>query len=447
MKKIYITLILFFISSAFLQGCAFNAANLKQYQQTIALAEVKFQVSLPTGTNMSTGIFLEALDEVTGLGLNPTRYQMQTSDGLTYSVGLSLPKGYIFKYRYVREGNPPSIEYNSQNHQIRYRMAVINTPIAIHDQVASWQDTPFKGDTGLVQGFIFNQENSEPVSNAMVVIAGMRAFTGADGAFVISNVPTGEQYLSAIHINGLFNGFQQKAIIAANAVTPANFGMHPCRLVDITFIASPPPENLAGAPIRLFGNLLSMGNSFSDLRGGITSQAVNGVVLQYREDGTYAITLSLPAGYPLEYKYSLGDGFWNAERDSSGNFKIRKVIIPSENTTIKDIITTWRNSGESPLTFHVSVPIDTPSGSSVQMQLNPFVWMEPLPLWNLGNNQWLFTLYGPMEFVKSSTFKVILQDANQVRIDVMTADPSSPGLSFTPTIADINYSVQQWTSK
>jgi hypothetical protein len=444
-KSIKIFIILFFISFLF-SNCSINTITSQQYEQNTSKAEVLFNVTIPSNAAFKNGIFLEVLDEITGLGLNPTRYQMQSADGLIYSIRLPFSMGFNLKYRYVKEGNPPSIEFDSQRNQVRYRMAYINGPLSINDQIAGWQDSPFIGSTGVLQGYIFNLENSVPVSNVMVIISGMRTFTGADGSYSIANIPIGEQQLTAIHVDGLFQPFQQKAIIAANAVTPANFGMKVSHPVNITFIVTPPAENLAGAPIRLFGDFFSLGNTYNDKRGGIANDVANGRPLMYREDGNYAITLSLPAGNPLEYKYSLGDGFWNAEHDSGKNFRVRKIIIPSEDTTIHDVITTWRNSDESPVTLHISIPASTPQGAAVLIQLNPFVWMEPLPIWNLGNNQWLFMVYSPSEFIKSSNFRILLNDAGVIKNDIATANSSTSGIKIDPLISDIDYSVNQWAS-
>jgi hypothetical protein len=142
----------------------------------------------------------------------------------------------------------------------------------------------------------------------------------------------------------------------------------------------------------------------------------------------------------------LGDGFWNAEHDSDKHFRTRKIIIPSEETIIHDVITSWRNSDEGPITIHISVPTNTPPSASVLVQFNPFVWMEPMPTWNLGNNQWLFVAYGPMEFISSSNFRVLLNDSGIIKNDIVTAVSSSPGIKIDPQISDINYSVVQWAS-
>lgn len=447
MKRFNNSFILFLVLLLFTSACSINSMAAIQYTQNISKAEVLFNVSFAAGSEMQGGLFLEVLDEISGLGLNPIRYPMQSTDGLAYSLRMTYPMGFVMKYRYVQEGTPPLIEYDSQNQQVRYRQAYINGPLAINDQVAGWLTNPFSGTTGILQGFIFNSETSEPLPNVLVTCNGMRTFSGADGSYSIANIPVGENLLTAVHVDGLFQPFQQKAVIASNAVTPANFGMKPNRLVNITFIVTPPAENLVGAPIRLFGSFLSLGNSFADKRGGITTEIAYAKNLIVRDDGSYAVTLSLPAGHPLEYKYSLGDGFWNAERDETNGLYIRRIIIPAEDTTIHDIITTWQNSEELPVTFHISVPSDTPAGAMVMIQFNPYVWMEPLPIWNLGDNQWLYVAYGPAEFIRSSNFRIQISDAGTVRDDLATAGFTALGNKIDPALNDIHYIVSQWSIK
>ena len=66
-------------------------------------------------------------------------------------------------------------------------------------------------------------------------------------------------------------------------------------------------------PIRLAGNLYQLGDTFGDLQGGLSTVATRMPVLAPLPDGRYSITLALPAGADIRYKYTLGDGFWNAE--------------------------------------------------------------------------------------------------------------------------------------
>ena len=101
---------------------------------------------------------------------------------------------------------------------------------------------------------------------------------------------------------------------------------------------------------------------------------------------------------------------------------------------------------DTAITFKITVPSDTPQNSTVSLQLNPFVWMEPLPMWSLGNNQWLYVLNSPMEFIKNSYFRFILNDQNVNRNDIATADPTSLSMKIDYTNPEIDYAVQKWST-
>ena len=64
-------------------------------------AMLTFRVTLPVPLNPGEGLYLNILDEVTGLALNPHGFVMQAEDGTHYSVILPFPIGSVIKYRYV----------------------------------------------------------------------------------------------------------------------------------------------------------------------------------------------------------------------------------------------------------------------------------------------------------------------------------------------------------
>ena len=58
-------------------------------------------------------------------------------------------------------------------------------------------------------------------------------------------------------------------------------------------------------------------------------------------DGRYSITAALPVGADLRYKYTLGDGFWNAEHRKDGSFRLRQLIVPEQTMLIEERVDTW----------------------------------------------------------------------------------------------------------
>jgi hypothetical protein len=113
-------------------------------------------------------------------------------------------------------------------------------------------------------------------------------------------------------------------------------------------------------------------------------------------DGRYTLTLSLPVGADIRYKYTLGDGFWNAEHNPDSSFRLRQLIIPEEPSLVEDNVETWRAGKTDDIIFDVTVPDDTPAGDFVSIQFNPlFGWTEPIPMWKLNDNRWAYILYSP----------------------------------------------------
>jgi len=423
------------------------ASNYSYQDQQNNQAETIIEVTIPGSISQENGLFFEVLDEVTGLGLNPTRYQMKVKENDTYTITLPLLINSVLKYRYVRGGNPPSIEYDSQGEQVRYRLYHVKSASIIRDQIACWQDSSFQGQTGTLQGYIYDESNSQPISNIMVSIAGMRAFTGEDGLYTISGIPVGEHRMSAYHVDCLYQNFQQGAVIAANSTTPANFSMKLSPLVNITFLVTPPTEHIVGAPVHIIGNLLSTGNTFMDLRGGLSTLATNSPIMSYQDDGTYKITLSLPTGCYFEYKYTLGDSFWNAEHESNGIWKLRKMIVPSKDATINEKIESWKDNDFIPITLNITTPSNTPSNGIVLIELNPFVWMEPIVIWKLTDNQWLYTLYSPLNFIDNASFRIWLKDPSGNKDDIATIGVNAEGIKLSSLQPTINHIVSEWVDR
>jgi hypothetical protein len=166
--------------------------------------------------------------------------------------------------------------------------------------------------------------------------------------------------------------------------------------------------------------------------------------MSYQEDGSYILTLSLPVGMDIRYKYSLGDGFWNAERKKDGSFRVRQLVVPDYDIVITDTITTWLVGDEEPLTIRVRVPATTPSNESISLQLNPYVWMNPLPMWALGNNEWLLTIYSPLDVLDNATYRYCRNE----QCDLSEGIISSSGIT-TATITSLSGTISdeilQWS--
>jgi len=430
------------------QGLGFPITSQPTASPAHPLVPLTFQVHTPNSEDKP--VFLEVVDEVTGIAISSQRYPMQPNGDNTYTLKLGFVPGSVVRYRYLIESTIPMVERTVTGQSIRYRLALANAPATIEDQVASWQHPLENVPHGRIEGLVLDAASNTPVSGALVDVAGMQTISAADGSFIFENLPTGKHNLVVLPLESAHKAFQQEVIIAENATTPAQVRLQPVQLVNITFVVQPPPEHIKGLPIRIVGNLRSLGNTFTELEGGMSILASRAPLLSLKDDGTYTLTLRLPAGTDLRYKYTLGDGFWNSEHRSDGAFQVRQLIVPEQDTTISDQIETWRSekSEQGPLTFYVQVPADTPTDDQISIQFHLYSWTPAIPMWPLGNQQWLYVFYGPMGVLGPVNYRICRNEQCGLADDLATAGTNPTGNPIPEKVEGrvLNYQVSRWAS-
>ncbi|RPJ28757.1 MAG: hypothetical protein EHM33_03445 [Chloroflexi bacterium] len=409
-------------------------------------AEVTFTVRLPEPLLANEVLAISVLDEVTGLALNAVDYQMTAVDTITYTATLAIPDQALIRYRYVRRGASRINEDTNLDEGIRYRLLRVSGPTQVVDTLNSWADKPVGTLSGNVFGTVLNSDSGVPIPDIMVTAGGVQTLTDSAGRFQLNGLRGGNHNFVAYALDGTFQTFQQGAMVAENQSTPVEVRMKPAQLVNIIFTVSVPSGTQPGVPLRLAGSLLQLGNTFSDLRGGLSTLADRMPVLTPLPDGRYSVSLFLPAGAEIEYKYTLGDGFWNSEFTSTGQYVTRHLIVPAQNMTVEDIIQSWQAGPNSPILFEVTVPQDTPTGDIIYIQFNPYGWTPPIPMWSTGANKWAYKLYGPLNIVGSFGYRYCRNAQCNAADDSQTAGENSRGHTITPSIApqDIFDTVNEW---
>ena len=73
----------------------------------LAYAIVTFRALVPEDTPIDDPVYINILDEVTGLYLNAVSHEMELDEELSavYKVSLPFPIGSVVKYRYERQGD------------------------------------------------------------------------------------------------------------------------------------------------------------------------------------------------------------------------------------------------------------------------------------------------------------------------------------------------------
>jgi hypothetical protein len=413
----------------------------------VALAEITFTVSIPAALNSGESLAIGIVDEVTGLGLNPVLYAMTAVDAQHFTVKLPLGMNSVIKYRYYRQGTVPAIEDTAFGQPVRYRIYNVTGPGSTDDLIASWSDSAYSGATGRITGVVSDSATGRPIPNILVTAGGLNTLSDSLGQFILNGLPAGTHLLSAFALDGAYTVFQQGASVANGLITNAPISLKPAPTVQVTFVVNLPTDTVAGAPVRLAGNLLQLGNTFADLSGGVSTLARRMPTLVPMPNGRQSVSVRLPVGADVRYKYTLGDGFWNAEHANDESFLVRQLIVPPNDVTVRDSVATWQAGKKSaPILFDVSVPGNTPVGETVSIQFNPFGWTEPLPMWPLGNNRWVYKLYSPLNMLGSFHYRYCRNDQCGSADDVQTAGPNAQGRTVSTSLLgeNIQENVNAW---
>lgn len=414
---------------------------------TAAETLVTFIVTLPAPLQAGETLYVSLLDEVSGLAFNGQSYAMNAEDIQRYSVLVPIPLGSVVEYRYTRQGSLTAQEHNSDGRPVRYRLLSVPGPMVVRDVVSRWSDTAYTLAQGRIAGQVVDAQSNQPIPNVLVTAGGVQTFSSADGSYLLEGLPPGTHMLVAYSVDGSYRPYQQEASVAPDSTTPAPLSLQAATLVNITFAVSVPADTPADAPLRFAGNLWQLGNAFDNLAGGLSSVAARMPTLGRLPDGRYSITLTLPAGTDLRYKYTLGNGLWSAEQRNGAELYTRQLIVPASNTLVEETVETWHAPNAGPLTFEVGVPAETPAGEGISIQFNPgFGWTEPIPMWAVGENRWRFVFTGPMGGLSTLRYRYCRADQCNSGDDASTAGENTTGRSITlgSEAQTLNDTVSEW---
>ena len=398
MKKFASVLLL----STFLAGCSgAQGAEITSFELP-ASVEVTFNALLPESTLPGDVVYFTLLDEVTGLEFNRQDLPLTPSSEHSASITLSVPPGSLVKYRYTRQTTAGSVdEVSASGSAISYRTYIVDGPGHVaYDMVAAWADLPLEQATGQVSGIVTEVNSGQPIPGLNVVGAGLLTQTDREGRFLLAGLPQGLHNILVYSPSGSHLPFQQGALVAAGSETPANIQLSPTLNAAITFWLTPPKEHTSSTPVFLIGN---------------TTTLASRPLLTLQPDGRYSVTLQLPSGVDIRYKYSLGDGLWNAEHLADGDFAVRQLVIPPGTTTleIEDQVVSWTAGSSAPIWFELTAPADDLL-AYIQFKLGD--WGTPLPMWPLGEGHWAYKLYSPTNFATPLEYRYCL-DAVCLRLE------------------------------
>ena len=454
-KIINLALCLVFVSSScsgvFVKNPTQYPTSIPEIPSIDAL--ITFRVSLPEPLPAGDSIYLTVVDEVTGLGLGTQRYVMESEDETNYFVILPFVLGSIIKYRYQREGKILALEHQPDGRPVRYRLYHVEGPGAVNDIVNRWTDTRAQNNYGMLRGQVIDKTTGEPLHSIMISVGGAQVFSEANGSFTVHQLEPGVHNLVAYSINGEYLPYQQGASILPGNTTNAHISLLPTELVTIKFYVTLPDNTPPDIPIRLAGNLNQLGNTFTDLTGGVNSTVSRMPTLTAMPDGRFSLEISLPAGVDLRYKYSLGDGFWNAERTATGDTRLRQIIVPYHDLEIHDKVDSWTDSDRGIVNFNIIAPSDTPLNEIVYIQLNPgFGWMEPLPMWgrkkgNNGTIEWEYTIFNNLDMFDVLRYRLCLAGECDIAVGDSSSMNQENEIILTQSPQTIDWQITAWSSR
>ncbi len=395
-------------------------------------------------------MYFVLLDEVTGLSFNTQKHIMQEVGPQTYSVTLPFSIGQVLKYRYSRISTASIDEQLYTGHPVRYRLYFVGGPATVEDIVSRWSGSQDVGPTGQITGKVTDSSTGAPVPSLMVTAGGAQSLTSADGTFLLESLPPGTHTLVIYAMDGTYHTFQQGAVVQADSTTPVEVQLSRANLVTVIFTARLPGDTPPDAEVRLAGNLYQLGNTFTSLAGGVSTLASRMPVMGRLADGRYMLTMTLPEGAYIEYKYTLGDGLWSSEISKNGGFNLRKLLVPSSNLEQDDTVERWLSQGTRAIHFEVAVPADTPPDEVVSIQFNAgFGWMEPLRMHPLANSQvtaWEFDLTGPFNALTSLPYRYCRQEQCGAADDSATMGIYAGGRAFDPSASsgEVKDTVSSW---
>lgn len=359
-------------------------------------ADLTLSVSPPTETPGGGQIVMVLIDEVSGLPFNTKEFPMQHLPDGRWQVVIARPSKSVLHYRYAVRGGMNADEVTTRGRAIRYRTLWLPSKIAVDDQVAAWAGGSYSGPTGRIIGTVVDARSGQPLPEVVISAAGISAFTDGQGGFRLEGLQPGLHTLTAISTDGSTIPFQQGALIAPESATPVRLDLHPASRVQVTFEVEMSTDTTTGMPVRMAGNLRQFGDRFADLPGH-TGGAVGRMPELVQVDARHYIMIAeLFSGTDLHYKYTLGDGLWNAERDLQGVLTTRQLIVPQSDLVVQDIVESWSTPERGAVTFNVQVPDTGSADTPIGLQFMPSDGFQALPMWRSAENTWSYVLYGPL---------------------------------------------------
>ena len=354
--------------------------------------QVTFTAQSPKTSLDSFQLAVDILDDLSGYQDNINRYPMQSKGDDRFEVSVLLDEGFDYRYRYVMVDPSEFFETKLSGRPVDLRMVIAEENLLVNDVISNWSASEVSGSVGSISGHLKDYKTQKGIPDLMVTVAGLHTFTDMSGFFSLKNVPEGTHNLVAYAVDGQYAPLQQRANVSPNINTRVDTRLFPLEKVNLHFQVKPSNDTV-GVPIRMAGNFVGLGAHYEP--GFVKSGSIASLMplLSQVEPETYTFDLELYAGSAFRYRYTLGNGYFNAERSSETGLVTRQFIVPKNAATIKDQILTWRADQLSPITVYVDTPVQTPPDEHVSVQIFRKEWDQPIPMWHVRDQKWMYLLF------------------------------------------------------
>jgi hypothetical protein len=356
-----------------------------------------------------------------------------------WTGGTSAPQGSVLVYKYARPLPSLVDEVTAEGKPLPYRLLAVNSDKpTVEDTVAGWADAPFSGETGAVEGRVWNANTGQGVMGILVTAAGQTTLTAHDGGFRLFKLPTGPQRVTLLAPDGSLRPANQVVEVAAGQMATVDLISSDPNAVHVTFVVRPPAGADPNAVPRLVGSVWQMGATLAPVVGGTAVAVARAPALVPLADGRWAATVELFEGTHLYYKYTLGDGYWNAELDSSGEPRLRQLVVPATDLLVDETVTAWLKPRTASVTFEALTPASTPANDVLAIQFRTDRWLPPVPMWRVDSNDWRYVLYNPVDFDGSVFYRYCRNLACGAADDSATPGAGASGRFFSPAFLSQN---------
>ena len=368
-----------------LSGCSLGSSEIIASDFPLPeMVEVTFQSLVPKGSDISHGITFTLLDLLTGEEINPQHLLMDQEGDRSFSIRFSVVKDSLISYRYERGDIDRVLEADSEGNAINHRLYFVDGPgHVVTDIIASWVGQESHLEVGSIRGTIINAESEENAENLMINVSGIQARSMQNGEFIIDGLLQGLHNIVVYSEIGEYIVFQQGALIASGLETPAEVVILPSQLINVNFIVSLPEEHVPGVPVFLISNLANI--------HGLIPNGLN-------SEGQLLFTAELPIGIDIRYKYSMGDGFWNAEHLANGEYLSRQLVLNEDmdGLIVHDEIANWAAGNSAAIWFEVRNSVG--EIDSLYIQFKFVDWTPAIQMWSLGSGVFAYKLNSPTNF-------------------------------------------------